>query len=350
MLYKKPITPVELLMNSVFYANQPPPDVNARQAAMTIRQPSTALLTIDSEDRYQNYETSRAAPTSPYNFSIVKRESLMPGFITRIGVSEITFPWCIPNINVKTAQIQFEYQIGAAPPVLSTFQLPYGFYTPNSLATAIQVYIRANTPIVTFTMTYGGLVYPNNLGQTYFSYASGTVGTTVAFLPLPYTTAAYPYPKETKQLFDLLGLTGNNAILQVAATGGYTLCQAIRYVDIVCTQLTNSQAQKDQTSQHIARDMLCRMYLGNGSGDGQSTVEPTNAAFCPPGCAPMILYRNFTMPKQIQWIPNQNIPGFLQFQVFDDSGDLLDNSVSVATPYGPAQRLDWSMSMLVSEC
>jgi hypothetical protein len=99
--------------------------------------------------------------------------------------------------------------------------------------------------------------------------------------------------------------------------------------------------------------MLCRIYLGAGSGDSQSTVEPSDPTFCPPGCAPMVIYRNFTMPKQIQWIPNQNIPGFLQFQVYDDAGDLLDNSLfnsSIVSALGfPYQLADWSMTMLVSE-
>jgi hypothetical protein len=55
------------------------------------------------------------------------------------------------------------------------------------------------------------------------------------------------------------------------------------------------------------------------------------------------------MPKQIQWIPNQNIPGFLQFQVYDDTGDLLDNSLIVPNTGLASQFLDWSMTMLVSE-
>ena len=55
-----------------FYANAPLPDTNARQVAQTIRMPSTALLTIDSEDRYTDYAQARASQSSPYNFTISK--------------------------------------------------------------------------------------------------------------------------------------------------------------------------------------------------------------------------------------------------------------------------------------
>jgi hypothetical protein len=84
-------------------------------------------------------------------------------------------------------------------------------------------------------------------------------------------------------------------------------------------------------------------------------MSPQDPDFCPPGCAPFIIYRNFTMPKQIQWIPNQNIPGFLQFQVFDDSGASLNQSVTISQNQGTSidvdsyNSTDWSMTMLVSE-
>ena len=313
--------------------------------AQTIRQPSTALLTIDSEDRYKDYTQARSLSTSPYDFSISKSESLMPGFMTRVGVSEICFPWTVPNINTKTSQIIYTYAINGGASVNTTITLAQGFYTPSQLATALQVAIRAvaGSP-ATATVAYGTTdTSPAN--QPCFTYASGSPTDDIAFSPLPYNSAAYPYSSQSKQLFDVLGfIDGLNTQPQISSHGFYTLAQSIRYVDIVCNQLTNSQAQKDQTSQTVARDMLCRLYIGSASGV-QSTVAPTDPTFCPPGCAATVLYRNYAMPKQIQWIPNQNIPGFLQFQVYDDTGDLLDNSL--ATTFG--QTCDWSMTMLVSE-
>ena len=338
-----------------FYANAPLPDTNARQMAQTIRQPSTALLTIDSEDRYKDYTQARANQTSPYNFTITKNESLMPGFMTRIGISEVVFPWTIPNINLKTDQIIVALVSGGVTPHQTTIVLPNGFFRPSQIAAAIQTEVQAFLTGLgygdTVEFAYG------DTGVPAFNYTlNSTVNaTTLSFAPVPYNSSTYPYPSTTKQLYDLLGFSGLSQIAggvyPNTVFGSYTLCQAIRYVDIVCNQLTNSQAQKDQTSQTIARDMLCRIYV-TGAGDSQSTIDPSNNAFCPPGCAPTVIYRNFTMPKQIQWIPNQNIPGFLQFQVYDDTGLLLDESVVNGTE-GEAQTgypfTDFSITMLVSE-
>ena len=333
-----------------FYANAPLPDTNARQSAQTIRMPSTALLTIDSEDRYKDYNQAFAAPTSPYNFTISKNESLMPGFMTRLGISEVVFPWTIPNITQKTYQMTCSYYYDGD---LQTefVQIESGFYTPQQLAAAVAAYVNIlpNIP-AGFEMTYGGND-PTEGVEPYFFY---TCSQPIAFGRMTPNSVQWPYSANTKQLFNVLGFDAGNSVLAapgsgvMAARGNYTLCQSIRYVDIVCNQLTNSQAQKDQTSQTIARDMLCRLYVGGAPGVS-STTEANSATFCPPGCAPTVIYRNFATPKQIQWIPNQNIPGFLQFQVYDDTGDLLDTDVIITNKIYPAQTSDWSMTLLVSE-
>jgi len=356
-----------------FYSNAPLPDLNARQVAQTIRPPSTSLLTIDSEDRFTDYLQARGdasgnftSNASPYDFTIQKSESLMNGFLTRCGITEVCFPWAIPNINVKTNKMLYYYTIGAAGPVAQQIDLENAFLRPHEIASAIQAIVEIDVP--GFTMEYAS----DGLGNPSFSYATNDASNTIAFIPMAYNAAGYPYPPQTKQLFDLLGFTNANSAFATSGAGGYTFCQAIRYVDIVCNQLTNNQALKDQTSQTVARDMLCRLYLGDGGGTGQSTVPASNTGvingtldassgaleifndlspqFCPPGCAPMTIYRNFSTPKQIQWIPNQPIPGYLRFQVYDDAGALLSESTglsfNVQSQYG---NLDWSMTLQTSE-
>lgn len=362
-----------------FYSNAPLPDLNARQVATTIRPPSTSLLTIDSEDRFTDYLQARGDPSgnftsnaSPYDFTIQKSESLMNGFLTRCGITEVCFPWAIPNINVKTNKMLYYYTIGAAGPVAQIINLDNAFLRPHEIAAGIQAIVEQDVP--GFTMVYAA----NGLGNPSFSYSTNNAANTIAFIPMLYNAAGYPYPPQTKQLFDLLGFTNANSAFAVSGAGNYTLCQAIRYVDIVCNQLTNNQALKDQTSQTVARDMLCRLYLGDGGGTGQSTVPASNTGtvnattqsfttplgvsgsfevfddqspqFCPPGCAPMTIYRNFSTPKQIQWIPNQPIPGYLRFQVYDDAGALLSESTGLSynlqSQYG---NLDWSMTLQISE-
>jgi hypothetical protein len=98
-------------------------------------------------------------------------------------------------------------------------------------------------------------------------------------------------------------------------------------------------------SQTIARDVLCRVYVADAQGQ-QSTTVASASTFCPPGCAPTTIYRDFAMPKQIAWTPNQPVPGYLQFDVYDDTGALLSES----DPFkAGANNCPWSMTLLCSE-
>jgi len=346
----------------------PLPMYSARDAAITQRPPSTALLCIDSEDRHKDYAASRAAtqasglPNSPYDFTIQKNQSLMDGFFTRLGVSEIVFPWVIPNINDRTNKmfITLWDSSGSVPVFVRTeiLELPRGFYTPAQLAAAIEPIVNAEFTELAggFEINYGVDPFtPVVFGSTTangnaFGYSTGSPDWRVTFDPMTPNTAAYPYGPQVKQLFDLLGFNNAQTAPLTAydtsvGAGGYTLCQAIRYIDIVCTQLVNNQAVKDTMSQVIARDVLCRIYIN--SPTDQSTVQPTSATYTPPGCAPMVIYRNFATPKQIQWTPNQPVPGYLRFEVFDDNGENLSNADPAVLTH--TNKTNWSLTLLVSE-
>jgi hypothetical protein len=340
---------------------------NKPAETVTSRPSSSSLLCIDSEDRFGDYEAKRAAiysdyNGSPYDFQITKNESMMSGFMTRLGVTEVTFPWVIPNINEYTSKIQVGWAVTPAADQFATITLRAGFFTPAELATQMQAAVRAATGIATFVMTYGAD------GLANFQYAGnpGVIGTKIGFLPMPYNSAAYPYGKTTKQLFDLLGFTtsvppntdGDNNVKDAQVSGlaippggpnkysygADTLCQSIRYIDIVCSQLTYNQGLKDTMSQTIARDTLCRLYIALDGPDSGSAKQPDAADFQPYGTYPMTIHRQFSAPKYVQWTPNQPVPGGLRFEIYDDAGNNLVN----ASPLFP-QYSDWSMTLLVSE-
>ena len=318
-------------------------DVNV----FTSRLSSTSLLCIDSNDRFKNNadtrdETIRAASTA-YDFQITKNESLMNGFFTRLGVTEVMFQWMVPNINFQTSIVGFDYQPAVGPAVAGSISLDVGFYTPSMIASEIQALVRAiDVPnLGAFTMTYG----VDNAGSQapIFRYDTNNA-TTVRFYPY-LTSPAAGVNANSRQLFDILGFTTpTNTTLDLGGVGYATYCQATRYVDIVCSQLTNQQSLKDTMSQIVARDVLCRLYLSD-SANSQSTVLPSSATFCPAGCMPTTLYKNFSQPKQIQWIPSQPVPGALRFEVFDEDGNNL-NQLSDADEYDGA---NWAISILVSE-
>jgi hypothetical protein len=324
--------------------------VKSMHDAVTERSPSYAILGIDSEDRFRNYDDAAGSGistynASPYDFQITKNESMMNGFFTRLAVTEVNFPWMIGNITAVTSVITGQFQNGANPVVDFDIDISdnIGFLRPSQIAALIEARVQAIDPALAgFTMTYG-VVPGATCTYPYFAYDTNSAGVSIAFLPVDYSDQ-FPYPNTTQQLFNLLGFDYQNTSLNESATGRVTYCQSIRYVDIVCSQLTYNQALKDTMSQPVARDTLCRLYLGDGPYTGTSTLEPSDPAFCPPGCAPFTIYRQFSNPKFIRWLPNQPVQGNLQFQVYDDNGALLSESDSVEG-YGQ----NWSMTLLVSE-
>ena len=329
--------------------------IRSEADAVTERSPAYAILAIDSEDRFKNYVEQRLSVDggyndSPYNFQITKNESMMNGFFTRLALTEICFPWSLPNINKTTQKILFNYAIAGVPQPQQTITLTIGFNRPSQIASALQSAIIAIDPVnlALFTVEYG------NLGIPSFLFASNSAPITFSFSPLPYNSAIYPFPNTTKQLYDILGLdistAGTPSILSLGVQGGYTLCQAVRYIDVTCNQLTYNQALKDTMSQTVARDTLCRLYVGDGPYTGTSTLSPIDPLFCPPGCAPFVIYRQFTNPKFIRWLPNQPVQGNLQFAVFDDAGAEYNRDLSGLVP-GLVRlfQANWSMTLLVSE-
>jgi len=362
--------------------------LNQQNIGTTIRPSSTALLTIDSEDRFTDFEKKRAARPgsynySPYNFNITKNQAIMNGFFTRLAVTEIVFPWAIPNINIRTASIRIFWKIGAADTQSylltpdSEFQegtlvgepyLPIGFYTPAQLAARLQLALEEITGFSALTVKYGydEITYssaikanPSNLPIFAVYTGDSTTPHLISFLPLDANTSEYPYPSSTRQLFDLLGFDSTAELLSDIIIGNPTYCQAIKYVDIVCPTLVYNQALKDTSSAQHSEDSLCRIYLANADNSTNqlltsSDISGSGSQFCPPGCAPTTLYRQFNVPKYINWIPNQPVSGQLVFRVLDDQGQVLDPqllvdvNVTSSTRY-PSLPLDWQMTMLVSE-
>lgn len=307
----------------------------------TIRFPATALLTIDSEDRFKTTAEKRQAFTasSPYEFTVAGEKVLLGGFIRRLGVSEVCLPWVIPNVNRQTNTMQVEWT--GAGPGAGIITIPQGFYNPSELATAVQVAVRAlSADLGAFTITYGLATNSKNLPL--FEYNTNNA-TTVAFTPV-LNNPTLGITDQSKQLFDLLGFSSQNGIQVTTLNGLITYAQFTRYVDIVCDQLTQFQGLYDGTTQRISRDALCRLYLGDNPA--MQNLAPSDPDFSPPGCRPFIIYREFENMKQIQWNARANIGSFLTFRIFNDIGQPLAENTPF--PAGVAYE-DWSMTILASE-
>lgn len=313
-----------------------------KDEGVTIRPSSTANFPIDSSDRYPSYNARATGGSTPYTFSITKNESLLNGFFKRIALTEIVFPYYIPNINSKTDTILFSDTGGAYNALTIAAQ---GFYSPAALAAALQVQLIASG-IATATVTYSNGV---------FNFASGNAAITLSFARGNFGGLGARLGEF--QLYDLLNLSGpgvNGATTpSTTLVSGVTRCRYTEYIDIVSSQLTYNQDLKDGSSDPIVRDMIARIYIE----DETSPIIPVYQTAAPagpvmtqdiaiPGTYPFTIYRKFSMPKQIRWEDSQPL-GNLTFEVYDDKGQILSSHLGAVYP--DSTMPDWRMTLLVSE-
>jgi len=265
------------------------------EKATPIRYPSTANLMVDSADRVAaNYPLCN-------DFLITKKQSLMNGFFTRVGTTEVVLEWATPNVSDIAGTL--DYTVGT---IVNSFILS-GYFTVEELVDAIvdncNDYTTATGVTWTAVPIYGAGVKFNLAGP---GVANGVVwgleGPIIAKLN-----------------------NGIDVISEEFAAGGSSATifasgvdlRPARYLDIVCTQLTNNQAVKDASTAPNTRDVLCRWYFDY---DNQN---PTDTYGFPilMGYTPFYIRRIFNPPKQIQW--QSNVPiGQMAFQLYDDQGKL----------------------------
>jgi len=313
----------------------------AEEVAVTVRPSSTALFCVDSADRYASYQARASAPSGPYDFVISKNESLLNGFFKRIALTEVVFPYYIPNINSKTDMIQFSDNGGP----LQTITIPAGgFYSPATLASTLQGLLITASGNAGFTVSYknGVFAFATNNTDT-LAFARGNYGGLGARLG-------------EFQLYDLLNLSGpgvnGQTVASTTLTSGVTRCRYTEYIDIVSSQLTYNQDLKDGSSDPIVRDSIARIYIEDETSPVIPVYNSTTSAVVMtqdtaiPGTYPFTIYRKFPLPKQIMWNNRQPL-GNLTFQVYDDKGQPL--SAHLGAVYPDSTMPDWRMTLLVSE-
>jgi len=281
------------------------------EKGMTIRQPSTANLMLDSADR----TTGTAG-----NFSIQKNNSILNGFFTRIGTTEVVLEWNIPNIEANFNQT-FKATIGVTQ---YTITLPEGFYTVAQCLDNIVLLLNTTAGI--------SGVYTFAISQT-----GGNVYLTCVLFG---TSTPQSYVLETNTtLIQQLGLRINlaSASKQIGLTAGVDL-RTCRYIDFVSNQLTYAQDLKDSSTAVNVRDVLCRWYM---AWEGVPALDKYGFAILQ-GYTAFQQRRLFNPPKQIRWEPNLPV-GNLSFQLYyttpGGSGDILLDDT----------RFNWLMTLQVSE-
>ena len=302
---------------------------NGQDPGKTTRSPATAYLLVDSFDRHQSGEYND--PTLPVadqpinNFVISKRQPFLTGYFNRLALTEVRFPYMIPNINARNNKIVV---IDSASNDVE-LTIPEGFYTPDELATELDNQLTTGVAGQTWVVTY-------EEEEGLFQIVSNANFT---LIPHDYGNAN----RTRKGLFYMM-----NGILSAPGTTYVTApgpsLQYTAYVDVCSRALTQFQQVKDNSSrENQAQCVVTRLFLFNYSnqnlGDGG-----TSAKLSWPGCRPQIVYRDFANPKQSAWQPGQFIDA-IDITLYDDAGDLL---------YYPATSIntttnDFQLNFLASE-
>lgn len=258
--------------------------------------------------------------SKPYanDFAIQSPGALIYGYIKKLIVSQVQIQYNIPTIN---ANINDEFYIITDTPAIELYKytIPYGFYYPDELASALETLIQN-----TNSTTGGGPIADMEVD---FDRLVGYKFTS------PTTTFRFPTPNEllvsgtiTKQkapviykTYRVMGITNKNTITptNTQESNAYPNFLYTPYIDIYSDILTNYQTIKDtNTSVQKPKGLISRVYL-SGAGELQQTRIDNGL-----GCASFVMTADLNTPKVINWTPDVAVPS-IDFQVRDCYGDLL---------------------------
>lgn len=300
----------------------------SKESATTIRQPSTANLMVDSDDGNLNTQLS-----SPWNFSIQRNQSLMNGFFTRIATTELTLNWAIPNVSALQGNNTIIMNYPSTSPVQETITLPDGFYTVANALTQLATLINTAYSVSVFRVA-------DLSGQVLFGTTDATQFQISAFTILSNQLGLWNQGSPTPPY------QANIVVGQYVAPN----LQNIKYLDFVSPELTYYQKVKDGATTLANQVVLARWYMA------WDTPPPQDSLGFPilMGYTSFTARRNFTLPKQINWMTGQNIAN-LTFQVFYSSQQILNNDINSVQNIDRSLEItgqwtsSWYMTLQVSE-
>ena len=301
------------------------------ETVVTQRLPQSALLLLDSIDRYTYDSTAeryiRNPVTNPNNIYISNQKLNGLGEIRRVTATDLNFPWVTPNVNIRNNlfYLRIADDVDGTNAADYYLKIDEGWYTPAELATALQT--NANT-----------------VGWTNIAGVTQTFGTTWIFTNDPITSAFivtapitpqdyfFAYVSTASQIVQKNG--GGNRQLNTMMNffpitnsttyvgnylgsdfGGIPTMAYTQYVDFVSNSLTNFQRLKDTLTQFNYTNIVYRLYLNN-----ELAMQQTPTSFF--GSRPSVIYRQINNPKAMLWNKNQMVSA-IDMKLYDDTGNLL---------------------------
>ena len=314
------------------------------------RTEATQVLVLDSKNRNVSAQPGGPPISQPWNYFRLQRpQALMQSYATRVGVSEIRFPWYIPNITSKNNYFFIESSKGLGTESVEILLAP-GYYTPDQLVTAINLQITAfafNEPPV--------LSYDNNTSS--YTFTGGDDGNQSWLLiwnnpflnpNLPAEVDEDNYNKQSS-LARTLGFTFYQASgLGLAETGGpYTFTGNpteslyTEYIDIVSEKLNYYSDQKDGSSDPLtSQALVCRLYLADEISIGQNEGNFFQ---------PFLIHRQFKTPKTLMWNKDA-VVDWLDIAVYDAYGQLVPlPTINYGTTTAQGSYPNFQITLLATE-
>jgi hypothetical protein len=289
--------------------------------------------------------SSRDATGGRYNalkFN-AKGQNIVQGQIHSISVSEVNFPYDIPNVQqgaswffTSAKPLSGVYNTfvlaNAAAGALDIILAP-GFYTGTELAAAINSAITAagaaNTPALT-PAEMPTVTYSNTSNRFFIDAPATTTGTYTLwniFSPYLNPPTGEPSTGLGKDILTIMGFYQSGQTFAVQSdpadpqgepeqAGGSAPLIFTQYVDICSPLLCQYQYFRDGTTTNDARrlDVICRLYISNNV----ATQEEE-------GTRPFVIHRQFNNARVMRWSAESSV-GQIDVNLFDDIGEPLQVS------------------------
>lgn len=344
------------------------------------RNPSTQYLVLSSRDRNQTSSTGNYVRQAWNSFRLQRPQNIMQTYATRMLVSEINFPFYVPNIN----NLNNTFWIGGLSSVTATFTIYqctlsigyYGFGTlagTNNLVTAINALLTQAPGVV----TQFGIITPINggvgqlLNPPTFQLLNDYSFQWVATPGFPFALYFYPpnpantnIPSEatyynTAGFLNLIAMDYSTVVGSLNAVGVYTnptTLQYTQYIDIVSDKLHQYSTNRDGSSDNFFnRNLLCRLYISDeASNIVQGGTQANPIQFVPGVTGSLIIHRQFKNPKAVMWNKEASVD-WIDIAIYDQFGNLLPDAFVdfpagfTNIPRGSLTYPDFQITLLASE-
>lgn len=324
---------------------------------MPIRQPSVAVLTVDSADRQRFTADGFRDDASPVNNLYINRgQPTLQGYFTRIALTELNMKWAIPNVNAYnntfTVFVEAIYTGGYEGEITCT--ITEGFYTPTQLATALATALNTTAQAAPYNILpadflwnvrYNPVEQGGNTNSFVIENVAGVFPANNPFTIIPKNVGS------RDDLLNLMGFSGLPEGVSPKFYGSFASMLYTPYFDIVSSQLTKKQQVRDNsTSFTTGQNLLARIYI---APDGIQVVPSTESSIL--GCRPFTIYKEFKIPKQIFWDTKEFL-NVIDLQLIDYKGNILYETISDKSSTIPSSdtfvgsgSVNWQLTLQVSE-